>query len=154
TGSLTDQWDPTKRWAVQDAEFKRTAGDQTLGQLQIGVDPVPEGILVFHEGTYTVKDGQLFQAGSKRPVGKVTILRSGPKRENLSLPVWFEEHFTYRGGEGWTEHSTDLAKYAPGAGSVLRLGKGRDWIVSDGKAWQPMSGTPVKKGYELFGGGR
>lgn len=154
TGSLTDQWDPTKRWSVQDAKFKRTDDKQTLGQLQIGADPVPEGILVFHEGTYTVKDGQLFQPGSKRAVGKVTIVRSGPKLENLSLPVWFEEHFTYPGGAGFTEHSTDIAKFVPGAGSVLRLGKGRDWIVSDGKAWQPMSGGPVKKGYELFGGGR
>jgi hypothetical protein len=154
TGSLTDQWDPTKRWAAQDAKFKRTAGDKTLGQLQIGVDPVPEGILVFHEGTYTVKDGQLFQPGSKRPVGRVTIVRSGPKLENLSLPVWYEEHFSYPGGAGETEHSTDIAKYVPDAGSVLRLGNGRDWIVSDGKTWQPMSGAPVKRGYELFGGGR
>lgn len=154
TGSLTDEWSPTRRTSVTDAKFKRSDAHKVLGQLQVGVDAVPEGILVFHEGTYTVKNGQLFQPGSKRPVGQVTIVRSGPKLENLSLPVSYEQHVSAQGLEGYIEHETDVAKHVPGAGSVLRLGKGRDWIVSDGTAWQSMSGAPVKRGYELFGGGR
>jgi hypothetical protein len=151
TGSLTD---PAAPVSVRSASFKRADRTQVLDQLQIGVTPVPEGILVFPEGTYTIKNGQLYLPGGRQPVGNVKVVKTGPKLEHLSLPVSYQQWEETGDSREVVTHQTDAARSVPAEGSVLRLGRGRDWIVSSGGAWVDMSGTPVHKGYELFGGGR
>jgi hypothetical protein len=123
-------------------------------QLQVGHEKVPEGILLLGDGTYTVKAGQLFAPGAKQPVGSVTMVRSGAKLEGLSLPLSYTRTVKSNDYTGFVVDRTDLAQHPPGAGSVLRLGKGDKWIVSDGSAWVDMTGTHVKKGFEIAGGGR
>jgi hypothetical protein len=151
TGSLTDPRAPV---SVGDVALKRTDNKKTTDQLQIGHEPVPEGILVLPEGKFTVKNGQLFASGAKTAQGSVTIVRRGAGLDQLSLAVRYQETVTTSVGTGFIEHEDDLAKHPPKAGSVLRLGKGRSWIVSDGSAWIDMSGSRVKKGFELSGGGK
>ena len=149
TGSLTDHG-----VAVRDVALKRTDGTKATDQLQIGHEPVPEGILVLPEGKFTVKDGQLTPAGGNHAQGSITVIRRGAGLEQLSLPARYYEEIHAAGYQGWVEHETDVAKHVPAAGSVLRVGKGRSWLVSDGSRWIGMSGRQVKKGYELAGGGR
>ena len=115
---------------------------------------MPEGILVLPEGKFTVKDGQMTPSGGKRVQGSVTVIRRGAGLEQLTLTARYYEESHIAGYQGWVEHETDLAKHVPAAGSVLRVGKGRSWLVSDGSKWIDMSGRQVKKGYELAGGGR
>jgi hypothetical protein len=149
TGSLTDHG-----VAAHDVALKRTDGKKATDQLQIGHDPVPEGILVLPEGKFTVKDGQMTPSGGKRVQGSVTVIRRGAGLDQLTLTARYYEERHVAGYQGWVEHETDLAKHVPAAGSVLRVGKGRSWLVSDGSKWIDMSGRQVKKGYELAGGGR
>jgi hypothetical protein len=149
TGSLTDHG-----VAAHDIALKRTDGKKATDQLQIGHDPVPEGILVLPEGKFTVKDGQMTPSGGKRVQGSVTVIRRGAGLDQLTLTARYYEERHVAGYQGWVEHETDLAKHVPAAGSVLRVGKGRSWLVSDGSKWIDMSGRQVKKGYELAGGGR
>ncbi len=149
TGSLTDHG-----VAARDVALKRTDGNKATDQLQIGHDPVPEGILVLPEGKFTVKDGQMTAAGGKHVQGSVTVIRRGAGLDQLTLTARYYEESHVAGYQGWVEHETDLAKRVPAAGSVLRVGKGRSWLVSDGSKWIDMSGRQVKKGYELAGGGR
>jgi hypothetical protein len=149
TGSLTDHG-----VAAHDIALKRSDGKKATDQLQIGHDPVPEGILVLPEGKFTVKDGQMTPAGGKRAQGSVTVIRRGAGLDQLTLTARYYEEIHAAGYQGWVEHETDLAKRVPAAGSVLRVGKGRSWLVSDGSKWIDMTGRQVKKGYELAGGGR
>jgi hypothetical protein len=149
TGSLTDHG-----VAAHDIALKRTDARKTTDQLQIGHEPVPEGILVLPEGKFTVKDGQLTPSGGKQVQGSVAIVRRGAGLEQFSLPARYYEERHAAGYQGWVEHETDLTKQVPKAGSVLHIGKGRSWLVSDGSKWIDMSGRHVKKGFELAGGGR
>jgi hypothetical protein len=149
TGSLTD-----RDVAAHDVALKRTTDKKSTDQLQIGHDPVPEGILVLPEGKFTVKDGQMTPAGGKHAQGSVTVIRRGAGLDQLTLRARYYEESHIAGYQGWVEHETDLAKHVPAVGSVLRVGKGRSWLVSDGSKWIDMSGRQVKKGYELAGGGR
>ena len=151
TGSLIDPGAPV---SVGDVSLNRSDAKKITDQLQIGHEPVPEGILVLPEGKFTVKDGQLFPSGSKGAQGSVTIVRRGAGLDQLSLAVRYLETWKSNGDAGFIEHETDLARHPPAAGSVLRLGKGRGWIASDDSAWIEMSGHRVKKGFELSGGGR
>jgi hypothetical protein len=149
SGSLTDHG-----VATHDVALKRSDGKKATDQLQIGHDAVPEGILVLPEGKFTVKDGQMTPAGGKHAQGSVTVIRRGAGLDQLTLTARYYEESHIAGYQGWVEHETDLAKRVPAAGSVLRVGKGRSWLVSDGSKWIDMSGRQVKKGYELAGGGR
>jgi hypothetical protein len=151
TGSLTDRNAPV---SVGDVSLERSDAKGATDKLQIGHDPVPEGVLVLREGKFTVKNGQLFPQGAKRAVGSVTIVRRGAKLDQLSLDLRYQEKVESNGYTGFIEHQTDLGKYPPAVGSVLRLGKGESWIVSDGDAWIDMGGHHVRKGFELSGGGR
>lgn len=146
TGALTDMSAPV---SVDDVALAKPGA-----QLQIGHEKVPEGILVLGDGTYTVKAGQLFAPGAKQPAGSVTTVRSGAKLEGLSLPLNYTQTVKSNGLTGFVVNKTDLAKHPPGAGSVLRLGRGDKWIVSDGSTWVDMTGHHVKKGFEIAGGGR
>jgi hypothetical protein len=148
TGSLTDHG-----VAAHDIALERTDAKKRTDQLQIGHEPVPEGILVLPEGKFTVKDGQLTPSGGKHAQGSVAIVRRGAGLEQLGLPARYYEEIHAAGHQGWIEHETDLAKSVPAAGSVLHLGKGSKWLVSDGGKWIDMSGHHVKKGFELAGGG-
>lgn len=149
TGSITD-----RDAAAHDVALKRTDDKKATDQLQIGHEPVPEGILFLPEGKFTVKDGLLTPAGGKHTQGSVTIVRRGAALDQFSLPTRYYEERQVAGYQGWVEHETDLAKHVPAAGSVLQIGKGRSWLVSDGSKWIDMSGRHVKKGFELAGGGR
>jgi hypothetical protein len=149
TGSLTDHG-----VAVHDVALKRTDGKKATDQLQIGHEPVPEGILVLPEGKFTVKDGQMTPSGGKRSQGSVTVIRRGAGLEQLTLTARYYEEIHAAGYQGWVEHETDLAKHVPAVGSVLRVGTGNKWLVSDGSKWIDMGGRHVKKGFELSGGGR
>jgi hypothetical protein len=149
SGSLTDH-----AVAAHDVALKRADGKKATDQLQIGHDPVPEGILVLPEGKFAVKDGQMTPAGGKHSQGSVTVIRRGAGLDQLTLTARYYQESHIAGYQGWVEHETDLAKHVPAAGSVLRVGKGRSWLVSDGSKWIDMSGRQVKKGYELAGGGR
>jgi len=151
TGSLSD---PSAPVSVGDVALARGDGTKPTDQLQIGHENVPEGILVLGADKFIVKRGQLFAPGAKRAVGSVTIARSGAKLDQLSLPVSFQGQVKSHGYTGFVEHRTDVATHPPGAGSVLRLGRGDRWIVSDGSAWIDMTGQHVGKGFELAGGGR
>ena len=42
---------------MSDVALKRSDAKKATDQLQIGHEPVPEGILVLPEGKFTVKDG-------------------------------------------------------------------------------------------------
>ena len=79
TGSLTDHV------AAHDIALKRTDGKTATDQLQIGHDPVPEGILVLPEAKFTVKDGQMTPAGGKHVQGTVTVIRRGAALDQLTL---------------------------------------------------------------------
>jgi hypothetical protein len=142
SGSLTDLGPGKVK-----GSFKLTHGKQVVGQLQIGQDPVPEGLLLLPEGKHLVKDGALYRSGSKTAVGQVRIARSGPKLEHLSLRATYSD-------DAGKLHDYDLTAAVPGAGSALRLGKGRSWIVSTGARWVEMSAAHTRKGLEMFGGGR
>src|SRR5215218_130258 len=105
TGSLTDQG-----VAAHDIALKRTDGKKAADQLQIGHDPVPEGILVLPEGKFTVKGGQMTPAGGKRVQGSVTVIRRGAGLDQLTLTARYYEESHIAGYQGWVEHETDLAK--------------------------------------------
>jgi hypothetical protein len=152
TGSLTDPKSGLSD--THDVSLKRGDAKHVVDQLQIGEEPIPAGFLVFPEGKYTVKDGRLYQPGSQRAVGTIKVVKSGAALDRISVPVSYEEHIEFADGAGFVQHQTDVWRSVPAAGSVLRVGKGRSWLISRGSYWEEMSGAPVGRGYELFGGGK
>ena len=107
-GQVSPARSPTTASRPTTSRSSAADAKKATDQLQIGHDPVPEGILVLPEGKFTVKDGQMSPSGGKHAQGSVTVIRRGAGLDQLTLSARYYWRATSP-ATGLVEHETDLA---------------------------------------------